>query len=76
MSMFIGEYFTHESIDNIIPLPASFLHKLSYSYSHLLLFRDMNFPHIDWNNISTDKGADDCNYEFLESIRDCFWSNI
>jgi hypothetical protein len=32
----------------------------------------MNFPHIDWNNISTDKGAGDCNYEFLESIRDCF----
>jgi hypothetical protein len=42
------------------------------SYSHLLLFGDMNFPHIDWNNISTDKGAGDCNYEFLESIRDCF----
>ena len=42
------------------------------SYSHLLLFGDMNFPHIDWNNISTDKGAGDCNYELLESIRDCF----
>ena len=31
------------------------------SYSYLLLFGDMNFPHIDWNNISTDKGAGDCN---------------
>jgi hypothetical protein len=39
-----------------------FLKKLcNMSYSHLLLFGDMNFSHIDWNNISTDKGAGDCN---------------
>ena len=34
MSMFIGEYFTHESIYNIIPLPASFLHKFKVNISY------------------------------------------
>ena len=34
MSMFIGEYFTHESIYNIIPLPASLLHKFKVNISY------------------------------------------
>ena len=34
MSMFIGEYFTHESIYNIIPLPASVLHKFKVNISY------------------------------------------
>jgi hypothetical protein len=49
------------------------LKKLSRSkYSHLLIFGDMNYPFIDWVSTSSEKGPGDVNYEFLETIRDCY----
>ena len=36
------------------------------------LFGDMNFPNIDWNNISTNGNENSMEYKFIESIRDCF----
>lgn len=44
----------------------------SMSYSHLLIFGDINCSTIDCVNMTTNRGPGDINYEFLETIRDCF----
>ena len=60
------ENINNENLNNFLKLLNSM------DYSHLLIFGDMNFPNIDWVNITTDRGPGDIKYEFLETIRDCF----
>ena len=41
-------------------------------YSHICLVGDFNYNKINWENCSTSKGEESKEYEFLETLRDCF----
>lgn len=45
---------------------------VSRKYSHTIINGDINYPGIDWENISTSQGPGEDEYEFIETIRDCF----
>ena len=38
---------------------------------HCLVFGDFNFSNINWYNSSSP--GESCEYEFQETIRDCYW---
>ena len=40
---------------------------------HCLVFGDFNFPNINWYNLSASGESCDTQYEFQETVRDCFW---
>ena len=43
------------------------------NYTHILVNGDFNYPGIDWDICDTKKGPGDSEYEFLETVRDCFF---
>ena len=42
-------------------------------YSHYITVGDYNLPKIDWRNCTTPAGPGDVHFEFIETLRDCFW---
>ena len=38
----------------------------------MLINGDLSYPGIDWENTSASQGPGEMEYEFLESVRDCF----
>ena len=41
--------------------------------SHTLIMGDFNFPGINWTNWTTETGIGDSKYEFIETVRDCYF---
>ena len=41
-------------------------------YSHILTLGDFNYPGIDWINWVTESNQGDSQYEFIETVRDCY----
>ena len=41
-------------------------------YSHILIMGDFNYPDINWKNCTTETGIGDTQYEFIETVRDCY----
>ena len=41
-------------------------------YSHILTLGDFNYPGIDWINWTTESNQGDSQYEFIETVRDCY----
>ena len=46
---------------------------VSAKYTHYLTLGDFNYPGICWENYSTSKGTDECEYHFVECVKDCYW---
>ena len=42
-------------------------------YSHFLTVGDFNYNGINWENYTTTGGTDDTKFNFIETIKDCFW---
>ena len=42
-------------------------------YSHILIMGDFNYPGINWTNLTTETDIGDSQYEFIETVRDCFY---
>ena len=41
-------------------------------YSLILTLRDFNYPGIDWINWATESNQGDSQYDFIETVRDCY----
>ena len=45
-------------------------------FDHILLTGDYNYPNINWENNSTSTGLDQKEFNFLESSKDCFLTQL